>query len=195
MKLIGYTVDLSFTNTPRVDARVAIPDPVTGEEKTETLHFIDDDGREMVAMVPNPNGEGLVNHPDGLVDGAKLRAKAEARVAEMRGGTAATSLAARVAAAEEARRTAHAAQIAAQAAEDAKTKAEEARISEERIASEARNAAVAAEEARRQASAEMAAALAAVEEAKATKAKLDAEIVAAEKAKAEAAKPADPSPR
>lgn len=114
MKLIGYTVDLSFTNTPRVDARVSVPDPVTGEEKTETLHFVDDEARDLVAMVPNPapGGTGLVSHPDGLVDGAKLRAKVDTRVAEMRGGAAAVTLAARVAAAEEARRVAHAAQAA-----------------------------------------------------------------------------------
>lgn len=122
MKLISYTVDLSFSNTPSVQARVAIPDPITGKEKVESLLFVDDEARAMVAMVANPNGTGLVNHPDGLVDGAKLTTKLAARVAEMSGGTAATTLAARVAAAEAARRTAHDAQVAAAAAQAAKDK-------------------------------------------------------------------------
>lgn len=122
MKLIGYTVDLTFTNTPSVQARVAVADPVTGEERTETMHFVDDDARAIVAMVPNPRGTGLVVDPDGKIDQAKLKTAIAARVAEVSGGTAATTLAARVAAAEEARRAAYTAQEAVKVAEEAKAK-------------------------------------------------------------------------
>lgn len=159
MRLMGYSVDLSFVNTPCVCARVAIPDPVTGKDKIETLDFFDDEARALVAMVANPDGEGLVNHPDGLVDGGKLRAAVVARITEAT--QLPEALAARVAAAEEARRTARAAE-------------EQKRIADVERAQ--------AESARSRAATEMAAALAAVEEARAEKAALDAEIAAAKAA-------------
>lgn len=156
MKLIGYTVDLSFSNTPRVDARVAVTDPVTGEERTELISFFDDDARVIVAMVPNPVGVGLVVDPDGKINHAALRSAVTKRTAEVSGGGAASTLAARVAAAEAARKTAHEAEQAAKAAEEA------------RAAATAAKAALDAE----------------IAQARAAKAQLDAEIEAAKKAKA-----------
>lgn len=155
MKLIGYTVDLSFSNTPRVDARVAVTDPVTGEERTELISFFDDDdARVIVAMVPNPVGVGLVVDPDGKINHAALRSAVTKRIAEVSGGGAASTLAARVAAAEAARKTAHEAEQAAKAAEEA------------RAAATAAKAALDAE----------------IEQARAQKAALDAEIAAAKAA-------------
>lgn len=124
MKLISYTVDLSFTNTPRVDARVLLTDSATGESKQETLQFFDDDARAIVEMVPNPSpgGTGLVAHPEGRIDPAKLSAAIAARIIEVNGPPEA--LAARVAAAEDARRVQREAQAAAIEAEAKRTAAE-----------------------------------------------------------------------
>lgn len=123
MKLISYTVNLSFTNAPSITASVALTDPITGEERTESIAFVDDEARAIVAMVPNPTpgGRGMVADPDGRIDVAKLSTALGARVNAAK--TPAT-LAAQVAAAEDARRAQRAAQAATKAAEDAKAEAE-----------------------------------------------------------------------
>ncbi len=100
MKLLAYTVDLSFANAPTVVAQVAVTDPATGTESVQSLRFVDDEGRDIHVMVQNPKGDGMVSSGD--IDRSKLDLAIAARLAEAFDAPA--EVGARIAAAEKARK-------------------------------------------------------------------------------------------
>ncbi len=76
MKILRISVDLSFSNTPRVEVHGLIG------EKRVTLQACDEDARGLCEMVPNParGGSGLV--ATGRVDHDALVGFVEKRLAE-----------------------------------------------------------------------------------------------------------------
>lgn len=84
MKLLAYTVDLHFPNTPAVHAEVLLTNEDTGEETTASMRFHDDDARAITVLVPDPGAgrtgliaTGPLDH-DALADAIANRL-AEAR--------------------------------------------------------------------------------------------------------------------
>lgn len=117
MKRISYRVDTSLQNAPSVSATYDVVDPVTGLVRPVQLAFNDDEAREIVPMIPNPdwNGPalglpeeeraatgGFIADPLGAPNLVKLDELAAARLAEAT--TAAASITARLQQAEDARR-------------------------------------------------------------------------------------------
>lgn len=62
MKILAVHADFRFSNTPKVDITVALPDPGDGKERKITLQATDEAARTICEMIDNPakGGTGQV---------------------------------------------------------------------------------------------------------------------------------------